>query len=161
MKPLWIHRPLLNWEDVFRWAIEAGVKKIMPAEELHVTLATVRIPVEWGDLELLTDEITIPAGLKTVQIFGYMSKALTFGHPGIKARHDELVALYPEIDHTLLRPHVTLFRGGKMPHLPYEGELIFGPEAAHEFSEQKARDIKHIKLDTPEMRELLGMLDAA
>ena len=134
---------------------------MMPPHELHVTLATVRVPVEWGDLELLTDEIEVAAGLKTVQIFGYTSKALTFGHPDIKSRHDELVVRYPQIDHTLLRPHVTLYRGGKMPHLPYEGQLIFGAEVAAEFSEQKARDIKHIKINTPEMRDQLGILDAA
>lgn len=159
MTPLWVHRPLVNWQDVFRWAIEAGIKKLMPASELHVTLATVREPVDWEGLELLTDTLVVPAGLKTVQIFGFTSKALSFGHPDIKARHEELVNRFPQMDHPILRPHVTLFRGGKMPHLPYEGALIFGPEVASEFNEQKARDIKHIKINSPQMRQELGLLD--
>jgi hypothetical protein len=44
-----------------------------------------------------------------------------------------------------------------MPKVAYNGELVFGPEVAAEFDEQKARDIKHVKLDTAEMREELGL----
>lgn len=157
MTPLWVHRPLVNWQDVFRWAIEAGIKKLMPASELHVTLATVREPVDWNGLELLTNTLTVPAGLKTVQIFGFTKKGLTFGHPEISARHAELVQRFPNIDHPILRPHVTLFQGGKLPHLPYEGELVFGPEVATTFDAEKAKYIKHIVLKDPGLRQELGL----
>ncbi len=32
------------------------------------------------------------------------------------------------MDHPLLRPHVSLYKGGRMPDpsIPYEGELVFG-----------------------------------
>ena len=122
----------------------------MPPGELHLTLATVRTPVDWSELELCSEPLVVPAGLKTVQIFGYTVKALSFGHPDIKARHDELVNLFPEIDHKILRPHVSLFRGGRMPRMEYTGELVFGPEIAAEFDEVKGRNIKHVKIDDPE-----------
>jgi hypothetical protein len=146
MRPLWLYRPLLNWRDVYTWAHGAGIKKMMPPDQLHATLATVRAPCRWDDLALQSDEIVVPAGHKAVQIFGYTIKALTFGHPQIKARHEELLARFPEIDHALLRPHVSLFRGGKMPRVGYDGELHFGPERAEEFNEIKGRDIKHVRV---------------
>lgn len=145
MKTLWLHRPLINWQDIFDWANETGVKKLMPPEQLHLTLATCREPVDWSDLVLKEDILEVEAGHKTVQIFGFMAKAIAFGHPAVKERHEELAALYPTMDHSaMLRPHVTLMRGGKMPKEPYLGKLVFGPEVAQEFNETAIREIKHV-----------------
>lgn len=144
--PLWISRLLLNTCGVYEWGYRAGVRKMMPPDSIHMTLATVRTPVIWGDLELQNDELVIPAGLKTVQIFAFTIKALTFGDPRVKARHEWLVERFPEIDHRILRPHVSLYKGGTMPRLPYEGELVFGPERAMVFDAENAAGIKHIKL---------------
>jgi hypothetical protein len=149
MKPLWLYRPLLNIRPVLEFAQRVGVTKVMPPEHLHATLATVRPPCDWDDLALETDEIIIPAGMKKIQIFGFHAKGLTFGHERFSSRHAELARLYPAMDHaSLLRPHVTLYRGGKMPRgdVGYEGELVFGPEIAVEFDEVEARGIKHVKL---------------
>jgi hypothetical protein len=146
MSPLWLHRPLVNWHDIFAWGIEAGIKKMVPSHQLHVTLATVREPVQWDDLKLQPNELVVPAGPKVVQIFGYTMKALAFEHEGLVARHAELLERFPQMDHSRIRPHVTLFRGGRMPSLPYLGELVFGPEEASVFDEGSARNIKHVKL---------------
>jgi hypothetical protein len=146
MKPLWLYRPLLNIRPIFEFAHQQGIKKMMPPEQLHGTLATVRAPVEWDDLELETDELVVPEGHKMIQIFGYTVKAMAFGHPRFKARHEYLLERFPTMDHPMLRPHVTLYRGGKMPREGYTGELVFGPEIACEFSEQAARNIKHISV---------------
>ena len=147
--PLWLYRPLLNWRDVYAWGVEQGIRKMMPPEQLHVTLATVRQPAEWtgDDLELETGELTVPAGPKPVQIFGYTVKALAFADERLKRRHEALLARFPQMDHPLLRPHVTLFRGGKMPKGAYHGELVFGPEIAAVFNEEAARGIKHVRID--------------
>lgn len=155
-QPLWIHRKLLNLKAVYGFGVEAGVPKMMPPEALHMTLATVRVPVEWGDLKLRQDTLVIPAGHKTVQIFAYTIKALTFGHPEIKARHEELLKMFPMMDHPLLRPHVSLYKGGRMPKIGYEGELVFGPEIAEAFDAGNAHGIKHIKT-----RDALAMMDDA
>jgi hypothetical protein len=122
---------------------------MMPPEQLHLTLATVREPVEWADEDLALDtgELTVPAGLKPVQIFGYMVKALAFSDLRVERRHEILLARFPQMDHPMLRPHVTLFRGGKMPKAAYHGELVFGPEVAEVFNEANARGIKHVRID--------------
>ena len=144
--PLWLSRPLLNWYDVYAFGIEAGVQKMMPPEALHMTLATVRQPVSWEGVQLETDELVIPAGHKAIQIFAYTIKALTFGHPRIKARHEQLLALYPEMDHPLLRPHVSLYKGGRMPKIGFPGELVFGAERLEEFDAENYKGIKHVKI---------------
>lgn len=146
-RPLWIYRNLLNWLDLYYWADHIGAVKMLPPEQLHMTLCTVRQPVEWGDLRLRDDEVTVEAGSKPLQIFGYVAKGVAFGHPEIKARHEELAQMFPQMDHpTLLRPHVTLFRGGRMTKERYEGELRFGPEQAEEFRMENIRSIKHLKV---------------
>jgi len=145
--PLWIARPLVSLRPVLEWCAEAGIRKIIPPEHLHLTLATVREPVEWGDLRLQDDRLVIPAGFKTCQIFAYTIKALTFGHPAVKARHEELLGMFPQMDHPLLRPHVSLYKGGRMPRTGYEGELVFGPERAEEFDASRAMGIKHVKVE--------------
>jgi hypothetical protein len=144
--PVWIHRPLLNVTNVYRWGVLAGVQKMMPADSLHLTLATVRDPVRWKGLPLLDDELVVPAGAKPVRIFAYTIKALTFGHPEIGRRHDELLALFPSMDHPVLRPHVSLYKGGRMPRLEYDGELVFGPERAEEFDARNAMGVKHVRI---------------
>jgi len=118
---------------------------MMPPEQLHLTLATCRTPVDTSGLVLQTNTLTIEPGYKVVQIFGFMAKAIAFGHPAIKERHEELAAMFPTMDHaSLLRPHVTLMRGGKMPKSAYEGSLVFGPEVLAEFNETAVREIKHV-----------------
>jgi hypothetical protein len=82
-----------------------------------------------------------------VQIFGYTVKALAFSDLRVERRHQILLARFPQMDHPMLRPHVTLFRGGKMPKAAYHGELVFGPEIAEVFNEANARGIKHVRID--------------
>jgi hypothetical protein len=146
LRSLCLTRPLLNIGPVFEWLDSVGVRKAIPPDQLHMTLATVRTPVDWTGLVPKDDVLTIPAGLKTVQIFAYTIKALTFGHPDVKARHEELVSMYPEMDHHLLRPHVSLYKGGRMPRTCYEGELVFGPERAEEFDLDRVHGLKHVKV---------------
>lgn len=145
MKSLWLYRPLVNWHDIYVWANSVGIKKMFPPDQLHATLASVREPVSWGGIEdhLESNTLTIPAGFKAVQILGWDIKALTFGHPDISARHKALVELFPGMEHHLLRPHVSLFRGGRMITEGYEGELILGPERVQIFDPHGGR-IKHV-----------------
>lgn len=146
--PLWLSRPLLNVADIYQWGEAAGIKKMMPPEQLHMTVATVREPVSWESLEIRDDELIIPAGHKIVQIFGYTIKALTFGDPRVKQRHEEILARYPQMDYPLLRPHISLFKGGRMPRVEYEGKLVLGPEKLEKFDAAyaNAKGVKHIKI---------------
>lgn len=145
--PLWLSRPLVNTDEVYRWLRDAGVKKAIPPDQLHLTLATVRDPVKWEDLPLQEDEIVIGQGDKPVQIFAWTIKALVFADERISLRHQELLSLYPTMDHPNFRPHLSLYKGGRMPKSTYAGRLVFGPERAQPFSDDNSKGIKHIKID--------------
>lgn len=151
MRPLWISRPLENWQDVCAWAQDAGVRKIIPPEHLHLTMATVREPVDHSLVTAEEDEIIIAPGAKPVQIFAWTIKALTFTDPRLTARHAELLRAYPAMDHPDFRPHLSLFKGGRMPRSEYDGPLVFGPERILEFGSDNSRGIKHAKVS-----DLLG-----
>ena len=147
IKTLWLYRPLLNWLDIYQWGADQGLKKLIPPDELHMTLATCRTPVDWRLLELDPEGLTISAGYKLVQIFGFMAKGIAFGNDRVSGRHRALSLIYPSMDHPdILRPHVTIMRGGKMPKGSYDGELVFGPEIAQEFNDEAARNVKHAKI---------------
>lgn len=145
--PLWISRPVLNLPDVLGWLRDAGVRKVMPPDQIHVTLATVRTPVDWSGLEPLRDEVVVPAGPKRTEIYGWTVKALSFDHAALTGRHAELARLYPAIDHPRLRAHVSLYKGGRMPTMEYQGPLVLGPERIDEFVAEAALGIKHVKVE--------------
>jgi len=146
-KTLWLRRPLLNSREIFEWALNIGIAKLMPGDEFHLTLATCREPIDWSYLVLEEDTLEIPEGPKPIQIFGFMAKAIAFNHERVSQRHEVLAQQFPTMDHAQhTRPHVTLMRGGKMPREPYNGKLIFGPEVASEFNPTSIREIKHVKV---------------
>lgn len=140
---LCLSRPLLNWIDAYRWLESEGIRKAIPPSDLHMTLATVRDEVDWSGLVPDDRELVVPAGQKSVQIFAYTIKGLTFGHPEVSRRHAELLSMFPTMDHPTLRPHVSLYKGGRMPGSCYPGELVFGPERAEEFDLSRAHGIQH------------------
>lgn len=146
--PVWVHRRPLTLRPIYAWLDSLGIRKAMPPEELHLTLATVRVPVAWRDLKLRTDVLVIPEGPKRVEIFAYTIKALRLHHPALDARKAELVDLLGPVDHPHPRHHLSLYKGGRMPpaDVPFTGELAFGPEEAEEFRADGGHGIKHVKV---------------
>lgn len=145
--PFWIFRPLLNPDDVYAWLVIQKVKKAVPADQLHLTLATVREPTEWSNIELEADPIEIAHGEMPVQIFGWSMKAIAFQNEQIANRIKALSQQFPRMDHPrAVRPHLSTHKGGILPKEPYTGRLLFGPEQIREFNEKSAREIPHMKL---------------
>lgn len=135
-RPLWVHRRLLNWQDVYRWAIASGAVEIIHHKHLHATVATARSKVDWNLLGgLLEDEIEIPAGEKPMILLGDHAHALSFEHNGLEKRFYDIASRmsvdYPDA----FRGHLTLGRGPtfRQPAHPYEGKLVFGPEIVEPF----------------------------
>jgi len=52
------------------------------------------------------------------------------------------------MDHAdVMRPHVSLYKGGRMPKTEFQGEIVLGPEIAEEFVAGNALGIKHVRTD--------------
>jgi len=146
MAPVWISRKLINTDDIYRWASGIGIKKMLPPEHLHLTLATVREPVDWSLVTLREDDLHLGPAKRPVQIFAWTIKALCVPDPLLDARHADLFAVYPQMDHPAFRPHISLFKGGRMPTATYDGPIALGPERIMEFNADNARGIKHMKV---------------
>lgn len=154
MLPVWLHRRVLNVEDVLAWLVDAGVPKCMPPDQIHFTQATIRASVDWSGIEPDTEDLLLPPGPKPTQIFASTIKALTFRHDRIAERHASLLERYPMIDHAVIRPHVSLYKGGRMPKGVYEGALHLGPEVLTAFDSDNAMGIKHVR--TTDALAILG-----
>lgn len=139
-RTLYVQRKLLNTDEFIAWAKSQGFETTTPADDLHVTIAYSRRPVDWmkvGETWSNSDEgvLTIaPGGARLVEPLGdkgavvllFNSSELSWRHEAIKRDADA------SWDFPWYQPHVTItYAGGDLDLTkvePYRGKLIFGPE---------------------------------
>lgn len=136
-RPLYVYRSLLNAGELLDWARSQGFTSTMPADELHVTIAYSKRPVNWfamGQFSSSTGEVIVaPGGPRMVDRLGDGSAvALLFQSPDLQWRHREMRDAGASWDHPSYLPHVTLtYEAGDIDLSrvkPYQGRLLFGPE---------------------------------
>ncbi len=139
-RTLYVQRKLLNAAEFIAWAKAQGFSTTTPAEDLHVTVAFSRRPVDWmkvgetwtGDRD---GKLTVaPGGARLVEPLGdkgavvllFNSSELSWRHEAIKRDADA------SWDFPSYQPHVTItYSGGDVDLTkvePYRGKLVFGPE---------------------------------
>ena len=142
--PLYVCRELLNAGVVLAWAKAQGFGETLAAEDLHVTVAHSRSPVDWFAFGWAPEEIIIPVGgPRRVEAIGSEGAiVLRFGSPELADRWQEFVAGGASWNHDRYHPHVTItYQGGDVDLTtvePYQGELRFGPEKFEELIENEA-----------------------
>lgn len=147
-RSLYVHRKLLNGGEFLAWAKAQGFETTLAADDLHVTVAYSKRPVDWmkaGDDWNSTGDgkyTRAPGGARLVEKLGdkgavvllFASSELTWRHESIMrqadASHD-----FPEY-----QPHVTITYqvpdGFDLAAVePYRGKLEFGPEIFEEIDE--------------------------
>ena len=128
---LFVYRPLRNATDLLRWARGARLRRLIKAQDLHVTLA--RACPRGIRLARPDDLLVVPAGgRRSLLIFGEDLVALTFASPELERRALQLRAQTGE-GPEYQGPHVSFGLGGLGAGsfvAPYQGPLIFGPETA-------------------------------
>lgn len=133
--PLYISRKVLNAEEVLTWAREQGFENLLDADELHVTQAYSRQPLEWFDVDQSWEEkLEIGAGgPRSIEMFG-SAVVLRFASRSLQWRFEELQKLGASWDYAEYKPHVTLSYAGSIPPgaVPYQGRLELGPEIFEE-----------------------------
>lgn len=136
-RPLYVYRQLLNASDLIDWARSQGFATTMPADQLHVTVAYSKRPVNWfgmGQFGSSTGELIVaPGGPRMVERLGDEGAvALLFQSPDLQWRHREMRDAGASWDHPSYLPHVTLTYEAGDADLskvkPYQGRLVFGPE---------------------------------
>lgn len=146
-RTLYVQRKLLNAAEFIAWAKTQGFAITTPADDLHVTVAFSRKPVDWmkAGENWNSDKngnLTVqPGGARLVEKLGdkgavvllFNSSELTWRHESIR-REAGASWDFPEY-----QPHVTItYAGGDLDLSkvePYRGKLQFGPEIFEELDD--------------------------
>lgn len=146
-RTLYVSRKLKNADDLIAWAKGQGFAKTVPTDELHVTIAFSRTPVDWmkcgagwtgqnnnGDI------VVEPGGARLVEPLGDKGAiVLLFNSAELSWRNRDIVNAGASWDWPDYQPHVTITYEGAGVDLdkvePYRGKLVFGPEIFAEVDE--------------------------
>lgn len=157
-RTLYVRRDVLNAEDIIAWAKAAGFETAVPADQMHVTIAYSRQPVDWlklGDpslwmgyndpeLERKAQLLIRPGGARLVERLGPTGEAvvLMFTSSALSYRHHDILCAGASWDFEDYQPHITI--SWDAPNLtddqlramePYRGEILLGPEVFEEIDD--------------------------
>ncbi|MEN0115424.1 MAG: phage portal protein [Agrobacterium cavarae] len=139
-RTLYVSRKVVNAADIIRWAKGQGFKTTLPADDLHVTIAYSRTPVDWMKIgEAWQSELKLAAGgPRLMEQFGE-ARVLLFKASELEWRHEAMESAGASWDHEEYQPHITISYDPESPDLadvePYQGEIILGPELFAEVEE--------------------------
>ncbi|MEF2073495.1 anti-CBASS protein Acb1 family protein [Consotaella aegiceratis] len=145
-RTLYVSRKVLNAASILRWAKSQGFETTLPADDLHVTIAFSRAPVDWMKVgESWSSEIKIAAGgPRMMEQFGDATVLLISARE-LEWRHEEIERAGASWDHPEYQPHITIsygFKGDLSKVQPYQGEIVLGSEVFAEVNEDWSAGIK-------------------
>ena len=154
-KTLYVCREVLNAQDILRWARREGFQSMLPAGELHVTIAYSMQPVDWMKIPTAWEQkedgtlVVPPGGPRHVACLGTGDAvALLFNHSGLSYRHEDIKRCGATWKWASYQPHVTLtYEAGDMDLedvTPYEGVIELGPERFKEIVEGWSDDVQEV-----------------
>lgn len=143
-KTLYVCRKVLNVSEIKAWATSQGIGEF--EDDLHVTIAYSRTPVDWIKAGNATEwgeadgKLTIPAGgPRVVEPLGGMTAVLMFASSALSWRHEDIKRAGASFDYPDYQPHVSLTKApidlGKVE--PYRGPIVFGPEVFEEIDPER------------------------
>jgi hypothetical protein len=152
-RTLYVSRKVLNASEIIAWANGQGFKSTLLADDLHVTVAYSRTPVDWMKVDEdwnASDkgDITIaPGGPRVIERFGE-AVVLAFQSWRLSYRHAAIKEAGASWDHEDYQPHITISYGGAPGDLskvePYQGQIHLGPEIFAEVDEDWQAGIEEV-----------------
>lgn len=146
-RTLYVSRKVVNAADLIAWAKGQGFKTTLPADDLHVTIAYSRTPVDWMKVgESWASELKVAAGgPRLMERFGE-DRVLLFKAAELDWRHENIKAAGASWDHSEYQSHITISYDPESPDMesvePYQGEIILGPELFAEVKEDWSESLK-------------------
>lgn len=136
-RSLYVRRQVRNASAIRAWAASQGLVDLMPAEEMHVTIAYSTRPFDWMQIgESYEEEIVITGGPRVVEVFDGGAVVLQIPCRSLHWRHSEIVSAGASWDHPEYAPHITLTRAQQtvdpVAIQPYTGKIVLGPEIFEE-----------------------------
>lgn len=138
-RTLYVRRDVVNAKEIIAHFKKQGLKTTLPADDLHVTIAFSRQPVDWMKMgESWQSEVKLPAGgARLMDKFGE-ANVLLFVSSELSWRHEDMKRNGATWDHPEYQPHITIsyeFDGDLSKVDPWKGEIILGPEIFEEVNE--------------------------
>lgn len=136
-RTLYVRRDVLNADEIIAWAKAQGFQSTLPADDLHVTIAFSRTPLDWMKVgEAWQSKLEIAeGGPRLMDQFGE-AKVLLFRASDLEWRHDAIKAAGASWDHPEYQPHITISYGPMPDDVdPYRGRIVLGPEIFEEVNE--------------------------
>jgi phage-related protein (TIGR01555 family) len=140
-RSLYIQRKVKNAAAIIAWANSQGFETTLEADDLHVTIAYSRTPIDWMKVgESWAPELKVgPGGPRLMEQFGEAT-VLLFTANELRWRHEGVIEAGGSFDYPQYQPHITIsygFEGDLSKVQPYQGEIVLGPEL---FRELKLED---------------------
>lgn len=144
-RTLYIQRKVKNAAAIIAWAKSQGFETTLPADDLHVTIAFSRTPIDWMRVgESWAPELKVgPGGPRLMEQFGEAT-VLLFTANELRWRHEAVSEAGGSTEHAEFQPHITLsysFKGDLSKVEPYQGEIVLGPELFSEVKEDWAEGL--------------------
>ena len=152
-KTLYVSRRVLNAAEIIAWAKSQGIEQMIPAAELHVTIAYSETPVDWlamgedwssdarGRLRIK------PGGARAFEEFEDGASVLQFVSNDLQWRHEAMVASGAVWEYDDYNPHITITYGEAPADVePYQGPIVLGPEVFEEIQHGNQDDIEEVTL---------------
>lgn len=125
---LYVHRPVLNGDDLIAWAEEQGIFKTLSADDMHVTVCYSKTPA--AGLDPRDTTMTVKDGYRGAHKFGD-AVVLQFDSIPLAERNAEFMQDGATSDFPIYRSHVTISYDCPR-HIstirPYTGDIELGPE---------------------------------
>lgn len=155
IRTLYVKRTLLNADELRAWARENGIQTTLLPEDLHVTVAFSRRPLDWSDIQPDPNPLTVEnEGYRYLDFLGARDAerralVLAFCSDALRTRWQAIIDAGASWDWPHYQPHVTLtYQSGAHvdPWLinPFFGKLEFGPEVFAEVDEDWSADITEV-----------------
>lgn len=146
-KTLYISRPIVNADEIIKWAKAQGFAKTVQKGDMHVTVAFSRKKVDWDAISSLEGQISSTVGGRRVAPLGKEGAiVLFFDEPALKGRWNELIKAGASWDYDEYRPHVTLTYDGADVDISkiqsYYGPIVLGPEVMSEVDDSWVDNVK-------------------
>lgn len=137
-RPLYVHRKVINADEIIAWAKAQGFETTVPADDLHVTIAFSRSPVDWmkAGSDWASDDkgrmSVKPGGARLIEKFDGGAVVLLFNSSELSWRHESIKQAGASWDWAEYQPHITITYDAGGLDLggvePYRGPIELGPE---------------------------------
>lgn len=145
-RTLYMRRNVLNAEEILSWYRGREITGLYAADQLHVTIAYSKKPLDWMKLgESWSGKLEIEGGPRVHEAFGDNNDVLVlcFASNELNWRAQAVIDAGGSYDHGEYQPHITLsLKGiGAIEGLePYKGRIVLGPELFDEIAEGDWRE---------------------